>query len=138
MVLEEQILPYFQWFFGAEGVAGALPRYFMIAAAVGFLALVIGYLISAARYGLVRGGDVVYRTVSSGFRELSQTSPRRVWALAQLAIKEARRRRVEVALVVFQLVLEHGQPKPSQALHQLRVDRHHLPGTGHRAAAERL
>ena len=99
MVLEEQILPYFQWLLGVDGTWGALPHYFMIAAVLGLLALVVGYLISAARYGLLRGGDRVYRTVSSGFGELSQTSPRRVWALARQAIKEARRRRVEVALV---------------------------------------
>ena len=105
MVLEHEILPYFDWLFAGEPPWGALPRFFMIAAVLGLLALVIGYVISAARYGLLRGGDVVYRTVSIGFRELSETSPRRVWALTQLAIKEARRRRVEVALIVFVIIL---------------------------------
>jgi len=105
MVLEHEILPYFDWLFAHEGALGALPRFFIIAAVLGLLALVIGYVISAARYGLLRGGDVVYRTVSIGFRELSETSPRRVWALARLAIKEARRRRVEVALIVFVIIL---------------------------------
>ncbi|MCH8840823.1 MAG: ABC transporter permease, partial [Planctomycetes bacterium] len=105
MVLEHEILPYFDWLIAHEGALGALPRFFIIAAVLGLLALVIGYVISAARYGLLRGGDVVYRTVSIGFRELSETSPRRVWALTRLAIKEARRRRVEVALIVFVIIL---------------------------------
>ena len=105
MVLEREILPYFEWLLSHDGALGALPRFFIIAAVLGLLALLVGYVISAARYGLLRGGDVVYRTVSSGFRELSETSPRRVWALARLAIKEARRRRVEVALVVFVIIL---------------------------------
>lgn len=105
MVLEREILPYFDWLFMHEGMWGALPRYFMIAAVLGFLALVIGYIVSAARYGLLRGGDVVYRTFSQGVRELLETSPRRVWALTRLAIKEARRRHVEVALVVYVLIL---------------------------------
>ena len=105
MVLENEILPYFDWLFGHDGAWGALPRFFIIAAVLGVLALLVGYVISAARYGLLRGGDVVYRTVSNGFRELSATSPRRVWALARLAIKESRRRRVEVALIVFVIIL---------------------------------
>jgi len=105
MVLEREILPYFDWLFSYQGALGALPRFFIIAAVVSLLALVVGYVISAARYGFLRGGDVVYRTVSSGIRELSETSPRRIWALARLAIKEARRRRVEVALVVFVIIL---------------------------------
>ena len=105
MVLEREILHYFDWLFAHEGVWGALPHYLLIAAALGFLALVVGYLLSAARYGLLRGGDVVYRTVSTGVRELLETSPRRVWALARLAIKEARRRHVEVALIVYVIIL---------------------------------
>jgi len=105
MVLEREILPYFDWLFAHEGVWGALPRFLIIAAVLGVLALVVGYVISAARYGLLRGGDVVYRTFSHGVRELLETSPRRVWALTRLAIKEARRRHVEVALVVYVIIL---------------------------------
>ena len=38
-------------------------------------------------------------------RELFRTSPRRVWAIARLAIKESIRRRVIVALVVYVVIL---------------------------------
>lgn len=105
MVLEHEILPYFDWLFAHEGAWGALPRFLMIAAVLGLLVLVVGYVVSAARYGLLRGGDVVYRTFSQGVRELLETSPRRAWALTRLAIKEARRRHVEVALVVYFIIL---------------------------------
>lgn len=106
MVLEKQILPYFQWLlYGTEQSWGALPKFLVVAVAIAFLGLLVGYLISAARYGLLRGGDAVYRTVTGGFREIFQLSPRRVWALARLAMKEAWRRRVIVALAVFGVIL---------------------------------
>ena len=106
MVLEEQILPYLQWLLGdQESGPGALLSFVFTACVLAVLAIVLGYVISASRYGLVQGGDRVYHTISNGFRELFSTSLRRVWALALLAIKEARRRRVEVALVVFLIIL---------------------------------
>lgn len=105
MVLEEQILPYLQWLLGTENTFGALPNYILVLCVLAVLAIALGYLVAALRRGIVRGGDTVYETVSVGFRELFSTSLRRVWALARLAMKEARRRRVEVALVVFLVIL---------------------------------
>lgn len=105
MVLEQDILPYLQWFLGGADSLGALPRFFLIVLGIGLLGLVGGYILSAARHGLLRGGDITYRTVSAGFRELFEMSPRRIWALARLAMKEAWRRRVWVALAVFVIIL---------------------------------
>ncbi|MDZ4657076.1 MAG: ABC transporter permease [Bythopirellula sp.] len=106
MILEEQILPYMQWLWsGGPGSIGALPRFLLIALGLGFLGLLLGFIVSAARHGILRGGDIVYRTITNGVRELWETSPRRVWALAQLAMKEAWRRRVVVALMVFFIIL---------------------------------
>ncbi len=105
MVLEQDILPYLQWFLGDSETLGALPRFLLVALGIAILGLLIGYLISAVRYGLLSGGDMTYRTVSAGFRELFEMSPRRIWALAKLAIKEAWRRRVWVAFVVFVVIL---------------------------------
>ena len=105
MVLEQDILPYLQWFLGGDGAFGALPRFALILLGIALLGLLGGYVLAAARHGLLRGGDLTYRTVSTGFRELLETSPRRVWALASLAMKEAWRRRVWVALVVFFVIL---------------------------------
>jgi hypothetical protein len=106
MILEEEVIPFLQWlWYGGPGSIGALPRFLLIALGVGIIGLVGGYIIAAARHGLLRGGDIVYRTITTGVRDLLDTSPRRVWALARLAMKEAWRRRVVVALVVFFIIL---------------------------------
>jgi hypothetical protein len=106
MILEEEVIPFLQWlWYGGPGSIGALPRFLLIALGVGLIGLVGGYVVAAARHGLLRGGDIVYRTITTGVRELFETSPRRVWALARLAMKEAWRRRVVVALVVFFIIL---------------------------------
>ncbi len=106
MVLEDEILPYMQWLLGGEGSQwGALPQFALVMLGIALLALVVGYLFAAARHGILGGGDLVFQTVSSGFREMLEMSPRRVWALARLAMKEAWRRRVVVGLAVFLLVL---------------------------------
>lgn len=83
--------------------------------ALGFFALMVGgcfaaalfvsYLIAAVQYGPLRGGDLTYHFVKAGFFDLVETSPRRVWALARLAIQESLRRRVWVVLVMFALIL---------------------------------
>ncbi|MBX3432692.1 MAG: ABC transporter permease [Pirellulales bacterium] len=110
MVVERQILPYLEWLLhGSDGGLGALPRFALVLAGSGLAMLVLGFVVAAARNGLARGGDLAYRTVSSGFVELLQTKFRRVWALAALAIKEAWRRRVFVALAVYLVVLLFAQ-----------------------------
>jgi ABC-type transport system involved in multi-copper enzyme maturation permease subunit len=106
MVLEQEILSYWQWLVGGSGGSlGALPHFLLIALGLGLLGLVIGFLVSASRLGILRGGDQVYRTIATSFRELYDFSPRRVLALARLAVKEAWRRRVVVALAVFFIIL---------------------------------
>lgn len=107
MVLEQEVLPYLQWLlFGGNGdLLGALPRFLLVFFGLLLLALIVGFAVSAGRRGLLRGGDYAYRTIVGGLGELFHTSPRRVWALARLAIKEAWRRRVIVALAVFVIIL---------------------------------
>jgi hypothetical protein len=70
-----------------------------------FLALLGGFLIALVRYGPLKAGDIAYRVVVNGLSELTRISPRRIWALARLAIKESMRKQVVVALVVFFLIL---------------------------------
>lgn len=106
MVLEQQLLPYFQWLLtGGDKGLGALPSFLLVCLGLAMAGLIVGFAISASRYGLLRGGDVTYKTISEGLRELFQTSPRRIWAIARLAVKESMRRRVVVALGVFFLFL---------------------------------
>ncbi len=66
------------------------------------LGLVVGYLVSAVRYGPGEGFYAVARAVRDLVRfDLPGTSPRRTWALARLAYKEAIRRKVLVVVALF-------------------------------------
>jgi len=66
------------------------------------LGLVVGYLVSAVRYGPGEGFYAVARAVRDLVRhDLPGTSLRRVWALSRLAYKEAIRRRVLVVVGLF-------------------------------------
>jgi len=109
MVVEKQILSYWNWLFVGTGISfdqwGALWQAIVVALVVMFLALVIGYLVAAVRNGPLVAGDMTYRVIAKGVSELLRVSPRRVFALARLAIQESLRRRVWVILVVFLLVL---------------------------------
>ncbi|HEY3963082.1 MAG TPA: hypothetical protein VGM05_00905, partial [Planctomycetaceae bacterium] len=65
----------------------------------------ISFLIMAFRYGPLVGGDMTFRVATTALAELAHTSPRRVWALARLAVQESLRRNVLVVLGVFVVVL---------------------------------
>ncbi len=111
MVLEQELLPYLTWFLGypwsgpGAFLNSALFRFVVTGAGLAVIALVVGYLVALVRYGPLKAGDITYRVVVNGLKELPKTSPRRVWAMARLAIKETIRRRVVVALVLYALVL---------------------------------
>src|SRR3954469_17006576 len=111
MVLENPLLPYLTWLIGypwANAQAfldSALFRFVLTAAVLSVFALVLGYLVALVRHGPLKAGDITYRVVVNGFRELFRTSPRRVWAIARLSIKESVRRRVIVALAVYIVIL---------------------------------
>jgi hypothetical protein len=106
MVLERQLLPFSEWLWGSDQYRfGAVAIFLFIAAALCVLALVGGFLVALVRHGPLKAGDLTYRTVRNGAKELFFISPRRVWALARLAIQESIRRRVIVVFVVYLLIL---------------------------------
>lgn len=111
MVLEEQLLPFLTWLIGypfTDAMAvlnSALVSFLFTAFALGVVALVGGFLLAVVRHGPLKAGDITYRVVVNGVSELIRTSPRRVWAIARLSIKESIRRRVFIALVVYFIVL---------------------------------
>lgn len=110
MVVENEVLPYLQWLWRGDGAAfvdgeGAIAQFGIVGLTVFVLALVGGFFVSLVRHGPVRAGEITYRTLVGGVSDLVRISPRRVAALASLAVKESLRRRVWVALVVFALVL---------------------------------
>ena len=100
LVNEQSIPPYLEW------LPGAISSYAVIVAVLALTGLFLAYFISAVRYGPLPAGDMIYRLVVSAAVDLVRFSPRRVFALARLAVQESPiRRRVWVALVVFGLIL---------------------------------
>lgn len=99
MVVESEPILFYEW------IWPALMFFFQMAATLGLVALVGGYLIAAFRYGPLEGGDVTFRMLKRGLGDLISISPRRVTALAWLAVQESLRRRVLVGFAVFLLIL---------------------------------
>jgi ABC-type transport system involved in multi-copper enzyme maturation permease subunit len=99
MVLYEEIQPYALW------LQSALRQFGITALIVLLVAAALGYIVSAFRYGPMQAGDVLYRGVVGAVLDLVFMSPRRVWALARLAVQESIRRRIWVALVAFGVIL---------------------------------
>lgn len=100
MVKEFTNKPFLDWLW-----PDGLLTYGMTVGIVALLALLIGFLVLAVRYGPLPAGDMIYRLIVTAATDLVRFSPRRVFALARLAVQESMRRRVWVALVVFGLIL---------------------------------
>ncbi len=97
--LESEPIPFADW------IWPALLFFVQMAAVLGIVALVGGFLIAAFRYGPLAAGDITFRMIKRGLGDLFSISPRRVLALAWLAIQESLRRRVLVGFGVFLLIL---------------------------------
>jgi len=106
IAIEEEQLSFYQWLLaGNDTQIAALLWFLIVVACLSLFGLVVGYLAAAVRHGRLTAGDVVYRTVMTGFRELAAISPRRVWALTVLAIKESVRRWVVIGVVIYLVLL---------------------------------
>ena len=99
MVLEEEIPRFAAW------IGPAVVRYAFAASVATVFAAAAAWLTQAIAYGPLAAGDRVYRGILAGLADLAGTSPRRVWALARLAIQESVRRNVLVVLAIFGLIL---------------------------------
>jgi len=99
MVLEEDIPRFAAW------IGPALLQFAALAAAAFLVAAAGSWLVQAILHGPLAAGDRVYRGILAGGADLAGSSPRRIWALARLAVQESLRRNVLVALAVFAVVL---------------------------------
>ena len=89
----------------SDWILTALFAFAKAAGVLAFVALALGFLVAAYRYGPVGGGDATYRMLRNAFRDFIAFSPRRIYALARLAVQESLRRHVWIALVIFGLIL---------------------------------
>jgi ABC-type transport system involved in multi-copper enzyme maturation permease subunit len=111
MVLEQELLPFLTWLIGYPWdepsliLQSALARFALTGIVLAVLALVVGYLVALVRNGPLKAGDITYHVVVNGFAELVKTSPKRVWAIARLAVKESIRRRVIIAPLIYLVIL---------------------------------
>ncbi|MBX3412348.1 MAG: ABC transporter permease [Pirellulales bacterium] len=111
MVIETELPPFWQWLFGqaatadTPAVTGALVAWLQVIGILAAFLLGISYLIAVVRHGPVAATQLFFRRLREGLVDLVSMSPRRVMALAQLAVQEAFHRRVLVAFVVFITIL---------------------------------
>ena len=83
----------------SEWIGPGLGLFGLIALVAIVLGVFFGYLVASFRHGPFEAFYVVAQVIAQAIPDFLFTSPRRVWALARLAIKEALRRRV--ILVTF-------------------------------------
>jgi hypothetical protein len=99
MVLEEEIPKFAAW------IGPALLWYAFAGGLIAVFAAALAWLTQSVLYGPLAAGDRVYRGVLTGLADLAGMSPRRIWALARLAIQESLRRNVLIALALFLLIV---------------------------------
>ena len=80
-------------------------HWLLIVGGLAVLLTVGGLLVATLERGPGAAFSSFGRLLVSGFKDLFLLSPRRVWALAWLAVKESIRRRVVVAFAVFVVIL---------------------------------
>ena len=89
----------FDWLFGTGDSGSALLVFFYLVLAASLFGLLFGYLVAAFRHGPAEAFYVVAKVIAGAGPDWVKLSPRRTFAIAKLAAKEAIRRRV--ILIVF-------------------------------------
>lgn len=103
----EDFWSFYQWLMRPEAfLESALLQGIVLFVLAIVLGLMVGYVVSAARYGPVEGFYAVARAIRDLIRfDLPGTSIRRVLALARLAFQEAIRRRILFVVGLFLVLL---------------------------------
>ncbi|MBN2021855.1 MAG: hypothetical protein JW809_03600 [Pirellulales bacterium] len=99
MVIETELLPFHLW------IRSAPLDWLKVAGALALAFLLVGYLVAALRHGPVVALEVTGKTLVGWLEDLVFLSPRRLWALMWLSIRDALRRRIVVVFALFLVVL---------------------------------
>ncbi|HID75459.1 MAG TPA: ABC transporter permease [Planctomycetaceae bacterium] len=99
MVVEKPVPEFWAW------LPWALLNWGLTVVILAMVAVGLGFLGATLRYGPRVAWQKVLRLLRAIPEDLLYTSPRRLWALTRLAVKEAVRRRVVVGFAVFIVVL---------------------------------
>ncbi len=95
----KDVVPFLTW------LPWAVLNWLAVVVCVAVGSTVVGWLVAAMRHGPVAATWITVAVLRDAVLDLVFLSPRRVWALARLAIKESIRRRVVVVFAVFILIL---------------------------------
>lgn len=98
------------WFTGGNTLlSGAVATFLLIAVGCLIVGVLFGYIAAVIRHGPFEAFFVTANTLFQSVPDFLKTSPRRVWALARLAVKEAFRRKVVIsAMGIFAVALLFG------------------------------
>ncbi len=114
MILEKETPPFTEWFFGTRSYTdfgwpleeyGAAASWVLIVGGASLAVLLLGLKIAIIRNGPLAGVKSVVGVIVNGFADMVRISPRRVFALGRLAVKESIRKRIVVVFAVFIFVL---------------------------------
>ncbi|MBN1908871.1 MAG: hypothetical protein JW818_03960 [Pirellulales bacterium] len=119
MIIEKEPLPFSEWLWSGANIFSSdfwhgkvavwgPQRWLLVFATLAIVVFLLGWLVSILRHGPVRGTSLTFRVLQSTIVDLLCMSPRRVWALMWLAIRDALRRRVIVVFAVFIVILMFG------------------------------
>lgn len=105
MIIENEFPPYFEWLLAAGLAPGALWIWLLTNVALLVAGLLGSFIFLTVRHGPTKSGDLIFKALAGVTDDVVHTSPRRVYALARLAVQEALRRRVLVGFMLFILIL---------------------------------
>ena len=112
----------FEWLLGNDQTLGALAIFALLVVAACIGGLFFSFLVDAFKHGPSEAFCSVAKVVAGTAPDWFRSSPRRIYAIAKLAAKEAMRRRVIlVAFAIFALALLFGGWFISGADNQERV-----------------
>jgi hypothetical protein len=99
MVIENPLPPFLEW------IGPAALDWVIVAALVALIAGAGAYLVVALRYGPVTGFGIARRTLVDAAIDVVGISPRRIWALGLLGVKESISRRILWVFAIFVVAL---------------------------------
>jgi hypothetical protein len=99
MVIENELIPFSQWILWGPLV------WLLVVAVLGLVAVSFSALVAVVRNGPARGLEMTFGVLGAAAGDLFRMSPRRLGALAWLAIRDSLRRRVVIVFILFVVLL---------------------------------
>ncbi len=101
---------FLEWLTGGDLLlSGAIATFLLIAVGCLFLGTLFGYFVAVMRHGPFEAFYATANTLFQSVPDFLRTSPRRIFALARLAVKEAFRRKIVLSVLgIFAVALLFG------------------------------